>query len=85
MATLIGRKQEIEVLNRVAKSTKSEFVALYGRCRVGKTYLVREHFNYQFDFALTGLASATRTQQLANFSAALQRVDSSATISVPND
>ncbi len=73
MNDIIGREKEIKQLDKVKESHKSEFVALYGRRRVGKTFLVREYFQYQFDFQLTGLANANTTQQLTNFHLGLQR------------
>ena len=73
MNDIIGREKEIKQLDKVKASRKSEFVALYGRRRVGKTFLVREYFNYQFDFQLTGLANANTKQQLINFHTGLQR------------
>jgi len=73
MNDIIGREKEIKQLDKVTSSRKSEFVALYGRRRVGKTFLVREYFKYQFDFQLTGLANATTKQQLTNFHVSLQR------------
>ena len=68
---IIGRKQEIEILNEKYTSRKSEFVALYGRRRVGKTYLVRNLFEDKFTFRLTGLGQADLKLQLANFYDAL--------------
>ncbi len=65
---LIGRNREIEKLTRLVNSPKPEFLAIYGRRRVGKTYLVREHFDNQFDFYATGLAKGNTKQQLTNFS-----------------
>ncbi len=65
--TLIGRTREIEKLDRLTRSPKSEFLAVYGRRRVGKTFLIRSYFNNQFDFYTTGLAKGTTGQQLANF------------------
>jgi uncharacterized protein len=62
-----GRKREIEKLTRLEQSDKPEFLAIYGRRRVGKTYLVRTHFNNQFDFYVTGLAQGNTRQQLTNF------------------
>ena len=67
MKPLVGRHHEINLMNRLLKSPKSEFLALYGRRRVGKTYLVREFFDYQFDFQILGLAKGTTKQQLAHF------------------
>ena len=45
---MIGRIKEIEELNRLYESDESEFVAVYGRRRVGKTYLVRGTFSDRF-------------------------------------
>jgi len=67
MATIIGRKYEQEELKRCFESTASEFVALYGRRRVGKTFLVRQNFNNKFTFTLTGMANANKASQLLNF------------------
>ncbi len=64
---IIGRKKETDILNKKLMSAKSEFVALYGRRRVGKTYLVRNLFEGRFTFWLTGLAQASLEQQLTNF------------------
>ncbi|MEO0788988.1 MAG: ATP-binding protein [Bacteroidota bacterium] len=66
---LIGRKKEIEQLNRYLTSAKSEFVAIYGRRRVGKTFLVRQVYSRQFSFQLTGLANVGKQAQLAQFHA----------------
>ncbi len=83
MNAIIGRQREIKSLEKVAVSTKSEFVAIYGRRRVGKTFLVREYFQYDFDFQLTGLANANTYQQLINFHTALSRQSEVEMDSVP--
>ena len=70
---IVGRKNEIERLEKTVESSKSEFVAVYGRRRVGKTFLIREFFNYTFDFQISGLANAGTTQQLFNFHSSLSR------------
>ena len=64
---MIGRIAETEELNRLSESNESEFVAVYGRRRVGKTYLVRETFDGRFSFLHTGLPNATKRQQLSHF------------------
>jgi AAA+ ATPase superfamily predicted ATPase len=69
---IIGREQEIALLNKKLGSRKSEFVAVYGRRRVGKTYLIRNVFADKFTFRLTGLAQATLEDQLANFDMAMR-------------
>jgi uncharacterized protein len=64
---ILGRKRELQTIKKITKSQKSEFLALFGRRRVGKTFLVREYFNYTFDFHISGLANADTSQQLFNF------------------
>lgn len=53
---IVGRKDEILELNNILTSRKAEFIVIYGRRRVGKTYLVREFFNNKFTFYHTGLS-----------------------------
>ena len=60
-------------MDRISASRKSEFLAIYGRRRVGKTFLIREYFNTRLDFQLSGLAKASTAQQLFNFDTALLR------------
>jgi len=60
----IGREEERTRLLNLLDSEQSEFCVVYGRRRVGKTYLIREAFHYQFTFQHTGLAKATIRQQL---------------------
>ncbi|MCL2249589.1 MAG: ATP-binding protein [Oscillospiraceae bacterium] len=53
---LVGRKKEIELLKKYSSTAESEFVVVYGRRRVGKTFLVRQHFRDKFFFYTTGVA-----------------------------
>ena len=69
---MIGRKTEKEELLSALEVDESQFVAVYGRRRVGKTYLIRETFNYQFSFQHTGLAKGSLTEQLAEFQESLR-------------
>ena len=55
MCQIIGRKQEIAELNRAFESGRAEFVAVYGRRRVGKTFLINEVFRDNMTFRHTGL------------------------------
>lgn len=64
---MIGRCEEIAQLNRLYDSRESEFVAVYGRRRVGKTYLVREMFDGRFTFAHTGKSEGSLRVQLHHF------------------
>lgn len=74
MQKFIGRQQELAELNKINASIKSEFVSVYGRRRVGKTFLIRTAFAQKFTFQVTGLANASLTQQLTNFHITLQKV-----------
>lgn len=56
MSRIIGRKQEIEELNRLYNSDKAEFVAVYGRRRVGKTFLIKQSLKGKFAFQHTGVS-----------------------------
>jgi len=56
---LIGRERERADLEELIASDKSEFVAVYGRRRIGKTFLIREVCRYQFAFEHTGLKNTT--------------------------
>lgn len=69
---IVGREAEQAVLTACLKSKKPEFVAVYGRRRVGKTYLVRQFFNDNFCFHLTGSSKAGKQEQLRYFDAALK-------------
>ncbi len=74
---LVGRKIEQEELKRLVDSEQPEFVAVYGRRRVGKTFLIRSFFNDNFAFYTTGIARGTRREQLRHFSTALHEQCSS--------
>ena len=56
MATIIGRKKETEELMNIYHRKQSQLIAVYGRRRVGKTFLVRELFKDQFVFYHTGVS-----------------------------
>lgn len=71
MQKTIGRQREIQKLNELWQKDRSEFVAVYGRRRVGKTFLIRNTFRDRISFLVTGLASASKVQQLGNFHAEL--------------
>lgn len=64
---IIGRKQEINLLKMSIESGKPELIAVYGRRRVGKTYLVRQYFKDDFAFYSTGIYKGTKKEQLAFF------------------
>jgi len=67
MDKLIGREREIRELDRVCQSKRSELVILYGRRRVGKTFLVRSYFQGIYDFHFVGAHNKKQATQLSNF------------------
>ena len=64
---IVGREKEKAELQSLLAAEESQFCTVYGRRRVGKTYLIRETFNYQFTFQHTGIANGTLRQQLTAF------------------
>lgn len=69
---MIGRTKEQKKLLDALESDESAFIAVYGRRRVGKTYLIRETFGNKFTFAHTGLAKKNTREQLHNFQISLR-------------
>lgn len=57
MEEIIGRKKEIDLMESLKTSKKSEFLAVYGRRRVGKTFLIRKVYEQDMTFQLIGLAN----------------------------
>ena len=55
---IIGRTKEKDILGQAVFSEKPEFIVVYGRRRVGKTYLVKEYFNNRFAFYSSGVPNA---------------------------
>lgn len=65
---LTGRKKEIAILEKTYQSNRAELIAVIGRRRVGKTFLIKQTYKTQIDFELTGLQDAPLSEQLQNFS-----------------
>lgn len=70
---LIGRTKECERLDECMNSDRAELIIVYGRRRVGKTYLINEYFHNSFSFKLTGTFGKEREVQLENFASELKR------------
>ena len=64
---IIGRKNEIERLNKYAQSNQAEFIAVYGRRRVGKTYLINNVFRSRLAFSMTGIIEGNKHAQMQAF------------------
>ena len=58
---MIGRTEEKRMLQSLVDEEEPQFVAVFGRRRIGKTYLVRESFQYQFTFQHTGVSNNSLT------------------------
>lgn len=64
---MVGRKKEIRRLEEARENPESEFIAVYGRRRVGKTYLIRQAYQNQFSFYHTGVARGRMEDELEAF------------------
>ena len=69
---LIGRKKQQKELLDAYRADDSKFVALYGRRRVGKTYLVKQTFKGMFTFTHSGLANGSLKEQLYGWRSSLE-------------
>jgi len=81
---IIGRLEEQKVLQECLQAGRPEFLVVYGRRRIGKTFLVRETFKGRFCFAFTGYAGVTTTRQLARFHVALREYGADENVSPQN-
>ncbi len=73
MDRIVGRDEEVNKLLSYYKSDKEEFIALYGRIRVGKTFLISRFFKDKFDFYATGIIGGTPDVEMKAFHDALLR------------
>ena len=86
MNKICARVKELKVLDRIYRSGKPEFLAVYGRRRVGKTFLIREFFkNKGLYFAITGVKKARTGKQLKNFAEEFIRVFNPKRYNPPGD
>ena len=83
---LIGRHDEKQVLLSALESPEAEMVAVFGRRRVGKTFLVKQAVGASIAFELTGLQNARNVDQLQNFSLQLsERIQSVMPVKTPSN
>ncbi len=68
---IIGREREKDIISKCLESERPEFLVVYGRRRVGKTYLIREFFRERFSFYTTGIPDAKTRNQLKAFKESL--------------
>ena len=81
-STVIGREEELATISRLYESDRSEFLAVYGRRRIGKSFLIEEALENKFTFMTVGLyikvdkdnaekLESYRQQQLRHFYSSL--------------
>lgn len=75
---LIGRKTEVNLLENSLESNLPELIVVYGRRRVGKTFLIRQFFKDKFVFYTTGIYQGTKQEQLSFFNRQLNAYASGA-------
>jgi uncharacterized protein len=64
---LIGREKEKEILLKAFQSAEAEMVAIVGRRRIGKTFLVRKVYGEQIDIEVSGIQNLSNKDQIKNF------------------
>jgi predicted AAA+ superfamily ATPase len=65
--TIIGREAEIKILERLLHSGEPELLAIYGRRRVGKTFLIKTYYKEHLTFSCSGQYNGKTREQLTNF------------------
>ena len=67
MRELIGRSAEKKKMQRLLQSDRAEFLVVFGRRRVGKTFLIREYYKSNIAFDFSGAYEVDKETQLENF------------------
>ena len=80
---LTGRKEEKKMLLQAIKSANPELIAIYGRRRVGKTFLVRNTYKSKLNFEIAGIQNGTLKEQLQNFNYRLSEYSNSRATTPP--
>ena len=80
---IAGRQAEVVLLQSLLKKEESAFVAMYGRRRIGKTYLIRQVFENEIVFECSGVLGKNMPQQLENFWRSLNETNPQAQPSLP--
>jgi AAA+ ATPase superfamily predicted ATPase len=83
---IFGRDRELSLFEQIEENSMSEFVAVYGRRRIGKTYLVHEYFkNHKFFFEFIGTKNSPAKIQIKNFYREIKRKWNSKVSEEPRD
>lgn len=72
---IAGRKEEIALLQSLMDKEEAAFIAVYGRRRVGKTYLIRQVYERHIVFECSGVLESSKEQQLENFWRSLNEIN----------
>jgi hypothetical protein len=64
---IVGRENEIVILHKLLMSKKPELLAIYGRRRIGKTYLIKTYYKENLSFSCSGQFKGKTQEQLINF------------------
>lgn len=79
----VGRQQQLSEFRKILNSNNPEFIAVYGRRRVGKTFLVKEAASNNFTFYFTASHEVSKNEQLTNFILQLRKYSNKDNIEVP--
>ena len=71
---IIGRQKEIEQIQKCMDANQAQLIIVYGRRRVGKTFLINNFFNGRFDFKVAGSYAQTKEVQFRNFITELKAI-----------
>ena len=86
MSHIVARNAELSKLQNLLNSPKAEFIALYGRRRVGKTFLIRQFFqNKGIYFEVTGIKNSPTSMQLRKFHDVFIHTFSIKNLALPKD
>jgi AAA+ ATPase superfamily predicted ATPase len=84
MEDVIGRTEEKALIKRIENSGEPELLAVYGRRRIGKTFLIRNGFSQGLAFEFSGTHNAGLSQELESFSLALTNASGGIQLARPN-
>ncbi len=85
MEKLVGRKEEKQLLENALSSNSAELIAVFGRRRVGKTFLIRSVYEKNISFEFSAVHNANMQEQLEGFSKALRKaMNSPVALAVPS-
>jgi len=82
---MIGRQQEIKKIDLLLATSRSQFLAVTGRRRVGKTFLVDTLLRDRYCFSMTGIQNGSINAQLLNFAVKLAEYKGTDEINIPKN